>query len=104
MTTLEKLAKHYNATVRVNEQSNRKFVELQTQQHTYFVIDNDITDENTLLVATERHNDFLKIKNNRHTIDKLITMFDSHFKSVNCKSRSAPTKKAVELFGELYAY
>ncbi|PMO04343.1 hypothetical protein BCT19_01275 [Vibrio splendidus] len=103
MTTLEKLAKYYNTTVRVNEQSNRKFVELQTQKHTYFVIDNDMTDENTLLVATERHNDFQKITNNRHTIDKLINMFDSHFKVVE-QSRSAPTKKAVELFGELYAY
>lgn len=99
-TTLSKLAEHYNTTVQLNEKSSRRFVEITVKQGIYFVIDNNMTDENTLLIATAKHNDFVKVHNGHKTFELLKAVFDEPMTEERPSSR--PTKKAVELFGELY--
>lgn len=99
MTTLEKLAKHYKTTVQHNEQSARDFVAVVVAQGVYYVIDNNITEPNTLLIATTKHNDFVKVHNGHKTFDLLTALFDEPIEE---RPSTRPSKRAIELFGEIY--
>ncbi|GAB7224772.1 hypothetical protein VoSk93_39910 [Vibrio owensii] len=99
-STLEKLAEYYNTSVRLNDRTCRRFVEIKVKQGVYFVIDNSMTETDTLLIATSKHNDFVKMKNNHRAFELLRALFDEPLEEARPESK--PTKKAVELFGELY--
>ncbi|WP_046029979.1 hypothetical protein [Vibrio vulnificus] len=98
-STLEKLAQYYNTTVELNEKTCRRFVKIAVNTGFYFVIDNSMSDENTLLVATDKHNDFVKVHNGHKTFEQLKTVLGESIKE---RAQSRPTKKAIEIFGELY--
>ncbi|OEE60126.1 hypothetical protein [Vibrio splendidus] len=104
LTTLQKLAKHYKTDVKHNKKAQRDYVEIHTDNDIYFVVCNGAVHENTLLVATETHNDYVKVNNNNKSFEALKTLFDEQItETVNeTKTRARPKKKAVELFGELY--
>lgn len=99
-STLSKLANHYNTTVQLNEKSCRRFVKITVKQGLYYVIDNSMTEENTLLIATSKHHDYVKVHNGHKTFELLKAVLDEPMTEERPSSR--PTKKAVELFGELY--
>lgn len=99
-STLEKLAQHYNTTVQLNEKPCRRFVRVLVNTGSYFVIDNNMSEENTLLVATAKHNDYVKVHNGHKTFEQLKAAFGEH--SVKERPVSRPSKKAIEIFGELY--
>ncbi|MEZ8168152.1 hypothetical protein A152_0012610 [Vibrio tasmaniensis 1F-187] len=102
--TLQKLAHHYKTNVKHNEQAERDYVEIHTDNDIYFAVCNDVAHENTLLIATDKHNDYVKVKNNHKSFEALITLFDEQItESVDgTRPKERPKKKAVELFGELY--
>lgn len=103
MTTLQKLAQLYKTSVQHNDKAERDFVEIHTDNDIYFVICNDAVHENTLLVATDKHNDYVKVSNNNKSFEALKTLLDEQItETVNEANKRAPKKRAVELFGELY--
>ncbi|MFS1420515.1 hypothetical protein BCU26_016715 [Vibrio splendidus] len=101
-TTLQKLALHYKTVVKHNQKALRNYVEIQTDTNTYFVVCNDAVEDSTLLVATDGHNDYVKVSNNNKTFEALKTLFDERISEITNEKRRPPAKKAVELFGELF--
>ncbi|HDY7968046.1 hypothetical protein ABRZ79_04835 [Vibrio vulnificus] len=98
-STLEKLAHHYNVEIKLNEKLARRFVEIDTQRDTYFVIDNDTSDKNTLLVATKKHNDYVKIKNDYKAFGIIA---DTIALPKNERAAKPSDKKLITLFGRQY--
>lgn len=99
-STLQKLAHYYNTRVELNKKTHRRFVKVAVDKGLYFVIDNGMCDKNTLLVATGKHNDFVKVHNGHRTFEQLKSVFGAH--SIKERAITRPTKRAVEIFGELY--
>ncbi|MEZ8966368.1 hypothetical protein AB6E53_06710 [Vibrio breoganii] len=104
LTTLQKLAKHYKTDVKHNEKAECDYVEIHTDNDIYFVVCNHAVHESTLLISTDKHNDYVKVNNNNKSFEALITLFDEQITELldGTRPKERPKKKAVELFGELY--
>ncbi|EHT4942422.1 hypothetical protein VV99796_01615 [Vibrio vulnificus] len=100
LSTLEKLAQYYKTKVKLHEKLARRFVEIKGKKGTYFVIDNSSLEQDTLLVASNKHNDYVKIKNDY----KAFGIIADAIETVP-KDRVSPVigKKLISLFGQHYA-
>ncbi|HDY7528532.1 TPA: hypothetical protein RQJ59_001790 [Vibrio vulnificus] len=97
-STLEKLADYYNTTVQLNETLCKRFVEILVEKGVYFVICNDSIEPNTLLVATAKHNDYIKIGNGYETAHWLIQKFGQ---SISDRASSRSSERVGVVLGAL---
>lgn len=96
MKTLINLSAVYNTTIEFNEQTKRHFVKIQTSQGTFYVIENS----GSYLIASSKHNDYVKLKDSFTLVSQLIEVFQEYEKPTTPR---APQRAAKELFEGLYA-
>ncbi|MBE4278849.1 hypothetical protein CGJ43_00070 [Vibrio parahaemolyticus] len=100
LSTLEKLAQYYKTQVKLHEKLARRFVEINGKKGSYYVIDNDSLEQDTLLVASNKHNDYVKIKNDYKAFGIIV---EAVLPAPEKRGEHIQNgKKLISLFGQHY--
>ncbi|HCG9752632.1 TPA: hypothetical protein NKQ52_005065 [Vibrio parahaemolyticus] len=100
LSTLEKLAQYYKTEVKLHEKLSRRFVKINGKKGTFYVIDNGPLEQDTLLVASDKHNDYVKIKNDYKAFGIIV---EAIAPAPEERGPIQGGKKLISLFGKHYA-